>query len=142
MGFSFRKTFILSLIFLIILNPMTVSNVKKISAEDVSEFYIDEQIIKRATDQVISEYVVVQDEEIGNQEVFWSLDVSAGIYVQKLATLLSVGEKCYVYVANETITSIGESTAISRCNYYRDEFDDVIYAKNIEPLLFYLLNTL
>ncbi len=72
------------------------------------------------------------DEEIGNQGIFWSLDVLGGLYVQKRATLLSVGEKCYIYMANETIEDIGQSTAINNCNYYRDEFDVVIYDKNIE----------
>ena len=46
--------------------------------------------------------------------------------------MLSVGEKCYVYMANETIYEIGQSTAFSTCNYYRDEFDALIYGKNIE----------
>lgn len=133
MGLSFRKIFILSFVFLIILNPMSISVVKETSTkESASKFCLDELILEGFTDFAKLEHVVVQDEEIGNQEVFWSLDVGAGMYVQKLATLLSVGEKCYVYMANETITSIGESAAISRCNYYRNEFDDVIYDKNIE----------
>jgi len=80
----------------------------------------------------ITEAISKNDEEIGNQEIFWSLDVLGGLYVQKRATLLSVGEKCYIYMANETIEEIGQSTAISNCNYYKDEFDAVIYDKNIE----------
>ena len=86
-------------------------------------------------DKAYEESVIVNinaSEEFGNQEVFWSLDVGNSIYVQKRATLLSIGEKCYVYFANETISTIGESTAISRSNYYRDEFDDLIYEKNVE----------
>lgn len=112
---------------------MTISGAKETSTkEKLSSFYLDEYILERNTDFVKPKDVVAQDEEIGNQEVFWSLDVGAGMYVQKLATLLSVGEKCYVYMANETIAAIGESTAISRSNYYRNEFDDVIYDKNVE----------
>jgi len=30
------------------------------------------------------------------------------------------------------ITQIGQNSAISRCEYYRDEFDHNIYPKNIE----------
>jgi hypothetical protein len=72
------------------------------------------------------------EEAIGNQELFWTLDNGIGQYTQKRATLLSVGEKCYVYFANETIEEIGQSAAIAICDYYRNEFDAVIYDKNVE----------
>lgn len=133
MGFSFRKTIILTVIFLMVLNPTSTSYLKAVNTcEKVSTSYLMENLTKMNLDFIMPNDVISEDEEVGNQEVFWSLDVAAGLYVQKLATLLSVGEKCYVYMANETITELGESTAISRCNFYRDEFDAVIYDKNIE----------
>ncbi|MCG3254416.1 MAG: hypothetical protein KAX09_11200, partial [Candidatus Heimdallarchaeota archaeon] len=133
MGFSIKKALILIVIFLIVLNPTSTYSMKSANtSEKISTNLIQINHIKRSPNFIKTANVVTEDEEIGNQEVFWSLDVAAGLYVQKLATLLSVGEKCYVYVANETITLLGESVAISRCNFYRDEFDAVIYDKNIE----------
>lgn len=133
MGFSIRKTVILIVIFLIILNPTSTSYLKAANTcEKVSTSYLMENLTKMNLDFIMPNDVISEDEEVGNQEVFWSLDIGSGMYVQKLATLLSVGEKCYVYMANETIAAIGESIAISRCNYYRNDFDDVIYDKNIE----------
>ncbi|NHJ32880.1 MAG: hypothetical protein FK732_08455, partial [Asgard group archaeon] len=112
---------------------MKISDFEETSTnEKVSSHFLDVYVPVKTIEFVKPEFVVVQDEEIGNQEVFWSLDIGMRMYVQKLATLLSVGDKCYVYMANETITAIGESIAISRCNFYRNEFDDVIYDKNIE----------
>jgi len=133
MGFSFRKTFILTIIFLIVLNPTNTSYLKGTStSENVSIPFLDENFIEMNFDFVKPKEVISENEEIGNQEVFWSIDIGAGMYVQKLATLLSVGEKCYVYMANETIAALGESIAISRCNFYRNGFDEVIYDKNVE----------
>ena len=133
MGFSIRKTVILIVIFLIILNPTSTSYLKAANTcEKVSTSYLMENLTKMNLDFIMPNDVISEDEEIGNQEVFWSVDIGARMYVQKLSTLLSVGEKCYVYMANETIAAIGESTAISRCNFYRNGFDDVIYDKNVE----------
>lgn len=133
MGFSLRKTFILSIIFLLVLNPTSNSYLNGTIVRK-KEFltYHDEYFTERNYEFVKFEYIIPQDEEIGNQEIFWSVDIGAGMYVQKLATLLSVGEKCYVYMANETIAALGESIAISRCNFYRNGFDEVIYDKNVE----------
>jgi hypothetical protein len=133
LGFSIRKTIYLSIFLLIILNPTITSSLRVINSNvEVANTFIEDTFTKENIDFIKPKEVYITNEEVGNQEVFWSLDVGAGMYVQKLATLLSVGEKCYVYVANETIASIGESSAISRCNFYRNGFDDVIYDKNIE----------
>ncbi|MFW9893823.1 MAG: hypothetical protein ACFFFO_16580, partial [Candidatus Thorarchaeota archaeon] len=48
------------------------------------------------------------------------------------ATLLSVGDYCYVYMANETIDLLGESAAISKCSQLGQYFDDAIYPKAVE----------
>lgn len=133
MGFSIRKAFILTIVFLIILNLTNTSYLNTANiCEKVSVPKLEEKLIKMNLDFIKSKNAISESEEVGNQETFWSLNLQAGLYVQKLATLLSVGEKCYVYMANETIVDIGETTAISTCNFYRDEFDAVIYDKNIE----------
>ena len=133
MGYSLKRIIFFSAILFTLINPSFVlSNESKIIDSFESKISFRDISQKFKSNPLEYGNFSPESEEIGNQETFWSLDVSAGIYVQILATLLSVGEKCYVYMANETIEELGESTAISNCNYYRDEFDDVIYDKNIE----------
>jgi len=48
------------------------------------------------------------------------------------ATLLPVGEYCYVYMANDTTELLGESAAISKCSQLGQVFDDEIYPKAVE----------
>ena len=69
------------------------------------------------------------EEHFGDQQLFWILLPE---FVQMRATLLAVGNWCYVYMANETIDLYGESLMISKCETLRDEFDTTIYPKAIE----------
>jgi hypothetical protein len=115
------------------LNPTNSSLIELTNANaQVVKSYIKENFLKNYLNPIKQKEKSGKSEEVGNQEVFWSVDIGAGMYVQKLATLLSVGEKCYVYMANETIATFGESIAISRCNFYKNDFDEVIYDKNVE----------
>ena len=73
-------------------------------------------------------------ESFGEQQVFWtylSWPESAELSAVN-ATLLSVGESCYVYMANESIELLGESAAISKCSQLGQMFDDVIYPNAVE----------
>ncbi len=73
-------------------------------------------------------------ESFGEQRAFWTyLSRPESMELTAVnATLLSVGDYCYVYMANETIDLLGESAAISKCSELGQYFDDVIYHKAIE----------
>ncbi|MFX1253468.1 MAG: hypothetical protein ACFFCZ_17800 [Promethearchaeota archaeon] len=75
---------------------------------------------------------IKEKEAFGNQETFWVWDYADERYEQRNATLLAVGEKCYVYMANITINKVGQAAAIAKCNRYKDEFDTTTYDKNVE----------
>ncbi|PNX50687.1 MAG: hypothetical protein BV458_12810, partial [Thermoplasmata archaeon M9B2D] len=57
-------------------------------------------------------------ESFGEQRAFWTyLSRPESMELTAVnATLLSVGDYCYVYMANETIDLLGEGAAISKCN--------------------------
>ncbi|HUT81691.1 MAG TPA: hypothetical protein VMZ29_10865 [Candidatus Bathyarchaeia archaeon] len=71
----------------------------------------------------------VSNESFGEQHLFW---IPLPDWIQMRATLLAVGNYCYVYMANETIDLLGENNSISKCNSIRDAFDDDVYPKAIE----------
>jgi hypothetical protein len=73
-------------------------------------------------------------ESFGDQQAFWTyLSRPESMELTAVnATLLSVGDFCYVYMANETIELLGESAAISKCSQLGQVFDDVIYPKAVE----------
>ncbi|MFX1255113.1 MAG: hypothetical protein ACFFCZ_26170 [Promethearchaeota archaeon] len=71
-------------------------------------------------------------ETFGDQRLFWYVDASISEYVQMLATLLSVGNYCYVYMANDSIELLGQNEAIAKCDALRLSFDLQIYPKAIE----------
>ena len=72
---------------------------------------------------------VLNEEQVGNQELFW---INIPELVQMRATLLSVGNWSYVYMANDTIDLIGQNASIEKCDQLRDVFDEVIYPKALE----------
>ena len=71
-------------------------------------------------------------EAFGNQEDFWTYDFQAAEWLEIRATLLAVGEHCYIYLDNRTITSMGQSQAIDRSEILSSEFDNVVFPKNVE----------
>ncbi|MFW9788148.1 MAG: hypothetical protein ACFFE1_10760 [Candidatus Thorarchaeota archaeon] len=73
-------------------------------------------------------------ESFGEQQAFWTyLSRPESMELTPVnATLLAVGDSCYVYMANETIDLMGESAAISKCSQLGQYFDDVIYPKAVE----------
>ncbi|MDF1539610.1 MAG: hypothetical protein P1Q69_11985, partial [Candidatus Thorarchaeota archaeon] len=72
----------------------------------------------------------MSDESFGDQQLLWVPYPSGE--EQELATLLSVGTHCYVYMENSCIVTQGESNAIAKCDELRDVFDNTIYPKGVE----------
>ena len=85
------------------------------------------------TPDVLSHYENTT-ESFGDQQSFWTyLSRPESMELTAVnATLLSVGEYCYVYMANETIDLLGESAAITKCSQLGQYFDDEIYPKAVE----------
>ena len=113
--------------------------------KDVSAFtnsknlLIENVSLKESTDsskQEISAEIIesVTTEFFGDQRYFWYFDWEAWEHVRTLATLLSAGNHCYIYMENESIEILGEEQAISRCNIVRDEFDTAIYPANYDMI--------
>jgi len=73
-------------------------------------------------------------ESFGDQQAFWTyLSRPESMELTAVnATLLSVGEYCYVYMANETIELLGEGAAITKCSELGQVFDDEIYPNAVE----------
>ncbi len=85
------------------------------------------------TQQNISDVVISttqNSEVVGNQLLFWTPTLEGSN--QALATLLAVGNSCYVYMANSSIDLLGEENSISKCEGLRNVFDETIYPKAIE----------
>ncbi len=76
--------------------------------------------------------VLTLQENFGDQRDFWTRNFVIQEYEQVHATLLAVGNWCYLYMDNRTIDQLGQSQAIQKCEIYADEFDDNIYPKNVE----------
>ena len=77
-----------------------------------------------------TENVTIATEEVGDQQLFWVLYPSGA--EQELATLLSVGTHCYIYMENSCIETLGEFAAFSECEQFREAFDSDIYLKGTE----------
>jgi hypothetical protein len=73
-------------------------------------------------------------ESFGDQRAFWTyLSRPESMELTPVnATLLAVGDYCYVYMANETIDLLGDGAAILKCSQLGQTFDDVIYPKAVE----------
>jgi len=73
-------------------------------------------------------------ESFGEQRAFWTfLSRPESMELTAVnATLLSVGDYCYVYMANETIDLLGEGAAIWKCSQLGQTFDEVIYPNAVE----------
>ena len=112
----------ISLILLLFVLPIV--NIKPIYSEDI--VIVKENIISPKFTDISVDYV---EEQFGDQRLFWT---NIPELVQLRATLLAVGNWCYIYMANDTIERFGESSMITKCETLRDEFDSNIYPKAIE----------
>jgi len=61
------------------------------------------------------------------QRAFWMWDFTSSSYYKINATLLSIGEKCYVYMQDYCIAELGEHAALKQTEDICDEFDNIIY---------------
>ena len=73
--------------------------------------------------------VQTRAQEIGDNRSFWAYDFDAEeIYIVD-AHLLAIGEHCYIYFDDLAVAIIGQQTANTRAETYRDEFDTNIYPR-------------
>ncbi|MFW9870902.1 MAG: hypothetical protein ACFFEL_14830 [Candidatus Thorarchaeota archaeon] len=66
-------------------------------------------------------------QDVGDTRSFWTFDFDIEAYYEIDATLLAIGEHCLIYFQDSLISQLSEEEASSRCESYRNEFDDVIY---------------
>ena len=70
---------------------------------------LEENKLKFVEEQINPQNGIQAFESFGNQEDFWTADLDAGEWFQVRATLLAVGEHCYIYMDNRTIVSMGQN---------------------------------
>jgi len=66
-------------------------------------------------------------QDVGDSRTFWTKDFDTETHYEIDSTLLAIGDHCLIYFQDSLITLLGQQEATSRCESYRDEFDDVIY---------------
>ncbi|MFW9816672.1 MAG: hypothetical protein ACFFEW_12150 [Candidatus Thorarchaeota archaeon] len=71
-------------------------------------------------------------QNVGDTRSFWANDFDTATHYEIDATLLAIGEHCLIYFQDSLISLLGQEEATSRCESYRNEFDDVIYPKVTE----------
>ena len=121
-------------VLLLLLLIITVSSSLKIqSSYDVSLEIKKQKAVygyEEAENEISTETQSIHS--FGDQEDFWTANLETNEWFTVRATLLAVGEHCYIYMDNRTINYMGQIQAIERCEIYREEFDRTIYPKNYE----------
>ncbi|MHA1909404.1 MAG: hypothetical protein ACW98Y_19050, partial [Candidatus Thorarchaeota archaeon] len=106
-------------------------SIDKVSVSTQTTSHCGEGVSTDEAPQIHSEKQIAPAEEVlGNQELFWVMYPSGA--EQELATLLSVGTHCYIYMENSCIESQGESNAIAKCDEFREAFDNEVYPMGTE----------
>ena len=94
---------------------------------------LEERSYEKCEKPVLSPFNEIQSiENFGDQKDFWTVNLDTYEWYTVRATLLAVGEHCYIYMDNRTITTMGQVDAITRSEICRNEFDRVAYPKNVE----------
>ncbi len=124
------------LFFAIFVLLLSSTNCLSSSINSTDKTILEENIIDNES-AICTNTKPIHDSELlsdvfGDQKDFWTANLQTGDWFQVRATLLAVGNYCYIYMDNRTIASIGQSAAIDRCEIYRYEFDTTIYPKNCE----------
>ena len=70
--------------------------------------------------------------EVGDQRAFWVWDFNSWSYYKINATLVSIGENCYIYMEDYCIEDLGEQAAALQGENICDEFDYTIYPQIID----------
>ncbi len=123
-------------IFIILLLLFVSLNVYSTNSENITISFNNSNSsysnIKDKTTSFSQNMILTLQENFGDQRDFWTLNYDSGEYEQIHATLLAVGDWCYIYVDNRTIALEGQQSVTIRSEMYAEEFDDTIYPKNIE----------
>ena len=67
--------------------------------------------------------------KVGYQRSFWIWDFEDLSYYEINATILAVGEYCYIFMENICISDLGEAVATEHSETIRNEFDSTIYPR-------------
>ena len=98
--------------------------------ENITEKHTNSIVLSYENEEKFFKEIIA--EQFGDQRDFWTRNFEIQEYEQVHATLLAVGNWCYLYMDNRTIDQLGQSQAIQMCESYVDEFDNNIYPKNVE----------
>ncbi len=66
-------------------------------------------------------------QEVGDSRTFWILDFESSLHYEIDASLIAIGNHCYIYMQDSVVAILGEIEATSRCEMYSDEFDTTIF---------------
>ncbi len=69
---------------------------------------------------------------IGHHRTFWLLDFNNWSYYKINATLISIGEKCYIYMEDYCIRELGDQLVTEKGERICNEFDYKIYPRVID----------
>ncbi len=130
-----RKAVLLIILSIILLplcmgNADVSANTERTPLEETSLLNLNDSIDESISD--VSLDAELNFEQFGDQEDFWTLDMETNNKFTLRATLLAVGDFCYIYMDNRTISSMGQSQAIDKCEILSSEFDHTVYPKNVE----------
>ncbi len=120
-------------IFTILVFPLFCSNFVTSTPREITITVIDEKPVYELEHTISDTSNELQSyENFGDQKDFWTANLQTNEWFQVRATLLAVGDNCYIYMDNRTIVSMGQSQAIERSEICRNEFDRIVYPKNFE----------
>ena len=110
---------VLSILFI----SLFCTNIVSSLPEEVAITILDENPIYKYEEPLIESLAEFQSiENFGDQQDFWTYDFQASEWFEVRATLLAVGQHCYIYMDNRTITSMGQYQAIERSKILSSEF--------------------
>ena len=122
--------FFILLLLLVKLNIFTnTSGNRLISLTECDYSYSN---IKDKTPDISQNKALTPQDNFGDQRDFWTLNFDTRKYEQIHATLLAIGDWCYIYVDNRTIDQEGQQFLVEQSETYAGEFDNIIYPKNVE----------
>ncbi|OLS29215.1 MAG: hypothetical protein HeimAB125_22890 [Candidatus Heimdallarchaeota archaeon AB_125] len=120
---------VVSILFISLFGTNIVSSLP----EEVQITILEENPICKLEESFIETSAEIQSyENFGDQKDFWTANLQTQEWFQVRATLLAVGDHCYIYMDNRTITPMGQSQAIERSEILSSEFDNIVYPKNFE----------
>ncbi|NPD88892.1 MAG: hypothetical protein HGN29_09205 [Asgard group archaeon] len=117
----------------LLLFPLFSTNTVDVLSTETNNLELEENPIYKIEQKIAdSNPKVLSIHNFGDQEDFWTANLQTNDWFEVRATLLAVGDQCYIYMDNRTINSLGQNEAIRRSEIYSFEFDETIYPKNYE----------